>query len=261
MSLEKDYDEVYRNGKESFHTFPVDDIYEEVNEFIEIGLEDKCVVDLGCGDGSFIINYLKDAKIVYGIDFSKEAICKAKELCFKKVNRFFYCMDFIKPSFLFSQIKNVDFVVSIGVIEHLNNPETIFQKSNFLLKKGGYLILEHPHFFNLRGVIWKTLDTFADFVMSKTDKHILLPNYIIEAANKNGFEMVDHKVFRYSQGNGENLLIDFDRRLRLAFKDKLNYSEEKVESFMSFIENIINGGVFPYNRDSGSEIVYRFVKK
>lgn len=263
--LKDRYNEVYADGKENFHTFPLQDIYEEVIRFIGDDLKGKYVVDLGCGDGEFVNNYLnKYVKRVLGVDFSKKAIEKANESCM--MNTIFLEDDFEKKPCIKYLIEDVDIVTSIGVIEHLDNPEAIFQRAYELLKPGGILIVEHPHFMNIRGIIWKTLDIFTDAVMSKTDKHILTNNHVQSMASKYDFVNDGAHTFRNSQGNGPKLYEDFDRRLRLALASTPNYTEDKVDDFMEFLEEIIKydittPDVNSPNKYNGAEIIWKFIKK
>lgn len=102
---------------------------ERLYEFVE-SEKPKQVLDLGCGEG-IIIKYLKSKNSNYefrGIDFSKEAINKAKRLnpYASFLVRDLYNLDesIIK--------KNYDIVLWLEVMEHLEHPEKVLREINKL---------------------------------------------------------------------------------------------------------------------------------
>ncbi len=263
------YNSVYEEGKESFHTFSLELIYSEVYKTLKNHINNKKILDLGCGDGSFLMNYvtLEEPMEIHGVDFSEVGIEKAKKEKISKLRN----IDFRTISFEdliieleedISLDKNYyDAIVSIGVMEHMDNPKELFYLSSNFLKSGGYFILETPNFLNTRGIIWKTLQVFVDAEMSKTDKHILLPNIILEYMEE--FDFICEKIytFDHDKGSHERMLQDFYKRLKPALRGKVKDLDMKLTEFFKFLKFVANDRVFPASIASGAEIIYKFRKK
>lgn len=102
------------------------------------------VLDAGCGNGNYVIdeNFDKIEK-AYGVDVSYD---------FVKKN---ICLDEIKIGNLTKipfEDSMFDVVVSLWVLEHLSDPEKVFNEIYRVLKPGGYFIFATPNnsFFPLR---------------------------------------------------------------------------------------------------------------
>jgi 2-polyprenyl-3-methyl-5-hydroxy-6-metoxy-1,4-benzoquinol methylase len=113
-------------------------------------LQEKRVLDVGCGNGDFLISCcLLGAKETVGIDFVAEVVKGALKNVNnsgfeKKIN--VVQADALKIPF---PDNSFDVVMSFGLLEHFEKQsELIFEKKR-VLKKNGFLIVLVPNFFSI----------------------------------------------------------------------------------------------------------------
>jgi 2-polyprenyl-3-methyl-5-hydroxy-6-metoxy-1,4-benzoquinol methylase len=130
-----------------------------------LGLIDKtknrCILDLGCGNG-YLVNYLIELGYnAYGTDASEKGIAIAKE---KNAGRFF--VQDLSSGTLPAQLEKVPFdtIISTEVIEHLYDPALFIAFCRQHLKQGGELIISTPYHGYLKNL---TLSIF-----NKWDSHM-----------------------------------------------------------------------------------------
>ena len=68
-----------------------------------------------------------------------------------------------------------DVVISLGTLEHMDDPNTALHKIIRLASNDGKVILTCSHFINVRGLVWMTLALALDVPMSLTDKRFISP--------------------------------------------------------------------------------------
>ena len=112
--------------------------YNELLDQLEEYRSSNRILDLGCGYGSFLEVAKSRGWEVYGVELAKEAV----EVCEGKGINMYHgeisdC-DFEAETF--------DVVVSIEVIEHLIDPNTLIDTGKHLLKKGGLFYITTPNF-------------------------------------------------------------------------------------------------------------------
>jgi 2-polyprenyl-3-methyl-5-hydroxy-6-metoxy-1,4-benzoquinol methylase len=104
--------------------------------------KNRCILDLGCGNG-YLVNYLISAGYnAYGTDASEKGIEIARQ---ENPERFFV-QDLSTgelPSEL--QVHAFDTIISTEVIEHLYDPEAFVQFCKRALNDHGVLILSTPY--------------------------------------------------------------------------------------------------------------------
>lgn len=269
--LKELYNEVYEEGKETFHTFSLDLIYSEVYKTIRSFLNHRKILDLGCGDGDFLKRFvaLEEPLEVHGYDFSETGIEKAKigtELTLRNIPNIYRNISFEDLKFeldegFSTEEKYFDIITSIGVIEHLEDPEILFYLVDKLLKDDGVFVLEHPNFLNVRGVIWKTLEIFVGAEMSKTDKHIILPDKIFIYMEKYNLECERIITFDHSRGLYDRMVEDLSKRIRLALAGKVEDLDNKVKMFLDYLQFITHEKVFIPSPANGAEIIYVIHRK
>ena len=95
----------------------------------------KCILDVGCGDGS-LLSYLDDGSHeLYGIDIDKFAIDRAKEANgSEKISYEIASFDEIDEN------EKYDAIVFVASIHHMNMSDTL-QKAKKMLSTGGKLVI------------------------------------------------------------------------------------------------------------------------
>jgi len=269
--LKELYNEVYEEGKETFHTFSLDLIYSEVYKVIKTHLSNRKILDLGCGDGDFLKRFvtLENISEMYGYDFSEVGIDRCKvidETTPDTIKNLYRNISFEDLKFeieegLSTEEGYFDIITSIGVIEHLEDPEILFYLVDKLLTKDGMFVLEHPNFLNVRGVIWKTLEIFLGAEMSLTDKHAIMPDRIFDYMEKYNLECERIITFDHSRGLYDRMVEDLSKRIKLALVDKVENVDEKVKSFLDYLQFITHEKVFIPSPANGAECIWVFKRK
>jgi len=123
------------------------------------------VLDLGCGNGTFLSLFRERAKAngwqLYGSDFSPTGIEVARR-SFPGIE--FFLADASAPtSEILERIGQVDLVLSTEVIEHLYNPRGFLRNVAALLRPGGKVILTTPYHGYLKNLLLA--------LTGKLDKH------------------------------------------------------------------------------------------
>lgn len=112
--------------------------YEELLDKFESYRRTNKILDIGCGYGFFLEVAKERGWEVYGVEITQKAVDTCEE---KGINMFMG--DISEVSF---DEDSFDVVVSIEVIEHLNDPNTFLSKSYSLLRKGGLMYVTTPNF-------------------------------------------------------------------------------------------------------------------
>ena len=104
-------------------------------------IDDGSVLDLGCGDGTFLDSLKSRGNIAEGLDISQEAIkkCEAKGHKVKLFNFSVGQLPYADNSF--------DYVVMLDVLEHLYNPDALLVEAKRVSKQ--FVILSVPNFSSL----------------------------------------------------------------------------------------------------------------
>ena len=269
--LKEIYDKIYEEGKETFYDFSRELIYSEVYKVIKTHLSNRKILDLGCGDGNFLKRFvtLESPKELHGYDFSEVGIGKCKIIdettpdIVKNIYRniSFEDLKFEIVNDVCEELNYFDIITSIGVIEHLDTPEILFYLADKLLTKDGMFVLEHPNFLNIRGVIWKTLEIFLGAEMSKTDKHTIMPDRVFSYMEKYNFECERIITFDHSRGLYDRMVEDLSKRIKLALADKVENVDEKVKSFLDYLQFITHPKVFIKSPANGAEAIWVFRRK
>jgi len=115
------------------HNLIINLITDEINH-----KEKKKILDIGCGDGSFIIKFKKHCE-TFGVDISWNAIKLAKEV---GINAYHVDVSSEKLPF---QDEYFDIIYMGDVIEHLTNPDFAINEVARVIKTNGFLVLSTPN--------------------------------------------------------------------------------------------------------------------
>lgn len=245
--LKAKYNEMHSRGPSAWFS----DGQNEREAILAIGepWSGKYVQEIGCGEGDLAVMMRNAGADVVGIDYSEEAIKKAKV---KQSDT----LSFICDSYKVANIAGTHRVVLQGVLEHLDNPwGELKWMINNLLAPGGDVITSSPGFINPRGFVWMALH-MAGAVMSKTDLHHLNPWDFEKFCSDNGYGLT-YQSTDMAWASSDDMVKDFTQRLPLALRDgNIAYDPDRLSSFLAWLEKA--GPLIPLDRKwGGAVIVYR----
>ncbi|MDG3547078.1 class I SAM-dependent methyltransferase [Methanobacterium formicicum] len=105
------------------------------------------ILEIGCGRGKKLIYFAKKMDCtIYGVDYSKEGVELAKEnLKLAGVEGTVLHENIFSSSL---EVESFDFVYSLGLIEHFDEPSDIIKAHINFLNKDGLLFISIPNFEN-----------------------------------------------------------------------------------------------------------------
>lgn len=136
-----------RPGSYSFFESRMERAMDKIGYFIQSGVifrSGEKVLEAGCGDGLILIGLLRLFKIQgFGVDFSENAKIQA-EILMQRENSFFN-FDIANVKSMNYPDNHFDKVISLGVIEHFENPTDSINELYRVLKPGGQAIIMTPN--------------------------------------------------------------------------------------------------------------------
>ena len=230
--LEVFYSKVYQKGEQNHYTTLVTKqrSQEDADEALKVvKWKNKNILEVGCGTGRFAHMAAKSGAKVLAIDFAESSIKIAKKthhhqnLCFKKMN-----VNNISGKF--------DIIVSLGTLEHMDNPFEILKKFKKHLNPKGKIILTNPNWTNPRGLILLTLHFLFNAPITLADLHYLTPVDHIKWAKKINMKL-NWKTIEQSWGHGPLLIEDFKRRLPKVLADaSLPNKKKNIDNFLIWLQ-------------------------
>ena len=237
VQLRKFYDSVYRKGERSHYTqfrLQTQDMPEEFRAVLELlDWKGKDVLDVGCGTGD-MCSYIAEmgAKNVVGIDYSKEAIAEAQKKHEAK-NLLFQSRQLREMEGKF------DIIISLGTLEHMDDPLDALKRMKGMMKPEGELVLTCPNWLNPRGYILQTLWHMFRAPITLADIHYLTPKNFDAWADDLGMEL-DWFTVDHEWGQGTKMVEDFKRRLPNVVRDaKMATSQAQIDEFLAWLQTCV----------------------
>ncbi len=242
-SVKKIYNAAYKKGEDAHYTrliFSKGGLTNDKKAILaETSWKGKVVLDVGCGTGEVAYRIAKKGAHVLAIDYSPEAIVVARGK-YKHPNLSYEVMDLARVQGLF------DVVISMGTLEHTDNPFTVLRTLSRHVKKGGSLLLTCPNWLNPRGYMLQTLWRLFHAKITLADIHYLSPVEFTAWAKKLGMTL-SWKTVDHDWGHGMRLVEDFRRRIPNVLRDsKLPNHPERIADYIDWIET----HVVPFERST-----------
>ncbi len=149
-------------------------------------LELNKVLEFGCGTGKNTVWFEKNAKEILSADFSEAMISKAAEKI--KSTKVQFAIADINEPWIFTKEK-FDLVSFSLILEHIENIDEIFNKSNKVLHSGGYMYIGEFHPFK------QYAGSKARYSTPEGEQLVTCYTHNVSdfthAANKYGFSLID----------------------------------------------------------------------
>lgn len=246
MNLKKFYNDVYKKGDKKHYTkFRLNTIPLEYTEILTMmDWKGKSVLDVGCGSGDMCGLLHAQGAHTMGIDFSHTAIAEAMRKY---------------PNLLFEEQDidmvgggELDVVMSLGTLEHVDDPLATLRRFKKMIKKGGDIIITCPNWKNPRGYILQTLQQLFDMPITLADRHYFTPRDFKIFSEKLKMDCSMTTVDR-SWASGEKMISDLKRRLPNVFRDSEHkIKQEKIDRFITWLS------LNPLTEPAGAVGVYHF---
>ena len=151
-----------------------------------------------------------------------------------------------------------DVVVSLGTLEHLDNPMEKLSLFSSFLKSGGEIIITTPNWVNPRGFVLQTMLQLFDAPITLADLHYFSPRVFEKWAKKRHLKL-SWRTFDVSWGTGAVMIADFKRRLPNVLRDMNIKNDAGIQSFIAWLET--EALTFPWKgKHVGATGLYHFRK-
>lgn len=196
------YDHVYKKGKgvqAAWHRIKFDHVIKHIKS-------NGSHVDIGCGPGTFIGNYLNKRSEVIGFDLSRSQIEYAKKT-------YPECSFDVVDGTIPLKNSSIDSVSLIEVIEHLNPIQIshLLNESSRILKTGGQFVITTPNYKSLWPIIEFCLNKVA--TVSYEEQHI--SKFTIKTISK----LLEESGFKVCEVSTSNLFAPFAAALGNEFSN------------------------------------------
>ena len=228
----------YKNikSKKKKYFFDSKDIYKTIKANLSNNKNYGNILDLGCGD-------LRHFKLIKKLTFNK-----------------YVAVDFLKPPKRFLDDKRIkfikkdlqkfqtkekfDLILLIGTIKKYKNLELFLKKIKKLMTKKTLLIISHPNYYNIRGIILLTCKFLYNAKVSLSDVKYLYPEEVKEVLHKIGFSRVKVQTIRKEDNTDINFFYLKQRLPKILVKSKKNINNflEKYNLMKKYLKSGDLGG-------------------
>jgi 2-polyprenyl-6-hydroxyphenyl methylase/3-demethylubiquinone-9 3-methyltransferase len=162
-----------------------------VDRFVEKVPAKSVVLDMGCGNGSFLSLYRDRGWVLHGTDFSTTGI----EIARKNYPDIDFILGDSQTSAedLTKQVGLVDLVISTEVIEHLYDPKGFLRTAYSVLKPGGMMVITtpyHGYLKNLAMAVTGRMDTHSTVLWDHGHIKFWSMRTLTQLLNEAGFRSV-----------------------------------------------------------------------
>lgn len=213
-------------------------IYQQMQPFIG-----KRILEVGCGIGTFT-PFFPQAEYYLGIDVQEKFIDKLRETYAEFLQFEFEVADLEKMNFTPLKSKNLDTILCINVLEHLEKDDAILEQFNQILQPDGKLILLVPAMPNLYSSLDKELGHYRRYKLSRLKKMIINSGFcVIHQQYFNTFgvlgwwlngKLLRRRLLPNRQLNLYESLAPFffriERKLHLPFGLSIFFVAQKIKS-------------------------------
>lgn len=188
----------------------------------QTSLQNKHVVDLGCGGGILMEALAEAGAIVTGVDLNETALTQARQHAELKQLNIDYQLENIE-TFSQNHTGKFDLVTCMEMLEHVPDPESIIASAARLLKPGGMAFFST---INRSPLAYLEAVVAAEYVLKLLPQgthdyqKFIKPSELCDAARKHQLELIAlnglnyhpiHKSFTLSEKPRTNYLVAFLR--------------------------------------------------
>jgi len=177
MPSEKELIECYLDyGKNNYFSPITEKRYNELLDYFEKFKKTNKILDIGCGEGWFLLTAKKRGWDVYGTEYSETLI----KSCIENG------LNVIKGENILEKLEHeiFDIITSFEVIEHLIMPEKMIKEISILLRSGGLTYITTPNFSSISKVI-----SGKNWSVVQYPEHLVYftPKTLTQLFERNGF--------------------------------------------------------------------------
>jgi len=187
----------------------------------------KRIVDIGSGYGTFI-NYIKDREYLISIEPSKDCYEHLKKTFSDNKNISIINGDLNDDIAKELSAKNIDTVICLNVLEHIENDRKTIQNINKCLKPGGKFILYVPALSFIYGTLDESLGHYRRYNKKTLEKMI----------ESNGFKIISSRYMNFL-GAFSWFVYSKILRKRMPAEKRIIFYDKYLVPLLSMIESIV----------------------
>lgn len=155
------------------------------------------ILDIGCGDGSLSLPLLNSARHLALLDFSEGMLSAARAQIPRELLPHVEIFQQNALSAAFPP-RSYDVILCVGVLAHVDSPESLLNRIASWLKPGGSLILQYTEADHVMSIITRSLESIRGVLRSeKYERNQTKGSELLDGLRRRGFEL--QASFRYSQ--------------------------------------------------------------